>query len=156
MAAFYLNELLLKLTTRHDPMPELFEDYRRALGGLRGGAAVEAALRVFEKRLLEALGYGLDLSLGGAHGQGASRPTGTISFAASRRGWFRTDARCRRRARGALAARRWRGRSSGGAGASSRMPQRLLQAALARVSRGPASSRPDGGAGRGLARGSRT
>ncbi|MDE2262812.1 MAG: DNA repair protein RecO [Gammaproteobacteria bacterium] len=61
MAGFYLNELLLKLTTRHDPVPEVFEDYRRALGGLRAGGRVEAVLRVFEKRLLEAVGYGVDL-----------------------------------------------------------------------------------------------
>jgi DNA repair protein RecO (recombination protein O) len=62
MAGFYLNELLLKLTTRHDPMAEVFEDYRRALGGLRAGGRVEALLRVFEKRLLQAVGYGVDLT----------------------------------------------------------------------------------------------
>jgi len=61
MPGFYLNELLLKLTARHDPVPEVFEDYRRALAGLRRGDAVEALLRVFEKRLLEAAGYGVDL-----------------------------------------------------------------------------------------------
>ncbi|MGA7539722.1 MAG: DNA repair protein RecO [Steroidobacteraceae bacterium] len=61
MAAFYLNELLLRLTTRHDPVPEVFEHYRRALEALRAGQSVEAVLRVFEKRLLEAVGYGLDL-----------------------------------------------------------------------------------------------
>ena len=62
MAGFYLNELLLKLTTRHDPIAEVFEDYRRALDGLRSGATVEAVLRIFEKRLLEAVGYGVDLT----------------------------------------------------------------------------------------------
>ena len=62
MAGFYLNELLLKLTTRHDPMAEVFEEYRRALEGLRSGGRVEAVLRVFEKRLLEAVGYGVDLT----------------------------------------------------------------------------------------------
>jgi DNA repair protein RecO (recombination protein O) len=62
MPGFYLNELLLKLTTRHDPVPEVFDDYRRALGGLRAGGRVEAVLRVFEKRLLEAVGYGVDLT----------------------------------------------------------------------------------------------
>jgi DNA repair protein RecO (recombination protein O) len=62
MAGFYLNELLLKLTTRHDPIPEIFEDYRRALSGLRAGGRIEAVLRVFEKRLLEAVGYGVDLT----------------------------------------------------------------------------------------------
>ena len=61
MSGFYLNELLLKLITRHDPMVEVFEDYRRALTALRVGSRVEAVLRVFEKRLLEAVGYGLDL-----------------------------------------------------------------------------------------------
>ena len=62
MAAFYLNELLMKLTTRHDPLPLLFDTYHAALEGLRRGAALEPQLRVFEKRLLEALGYGLELS----------------------------------------------------------------------------------------------
>lgn len=70
MAGFYLNELLLKLTTRHDPIPEIFEDYRRALSGLRAGGRVEAVLRVFEKRLLEAVGYGLDLSSEARTGKG--------------------------------------------------------------------------------------
>jgi DNA repair protein RecO (recombination protein O) len=62
MAGFYLNELLLKLTVRHDPMAEVFDDYRRALDGLRSGEKVEVALRLFEKRLLEAMGYGVDLT----------------------------------------------------------------------------------------------
>jgi DNA repair protein RecO (recombination protein O) len=61
MSAFYLNELLLKLTTRHDPLPVLFDDYQIALQGLQAGAP-EAPLRIFEKRLLETLGYGLDLT----------------------------------------------------------------------------------------------
>jgi DNA repair protein RecO (recombination protein O) len=62
LPAFYLNELLLKLTTRHDPLPELFDHYHATLGQLRGGAPLEPALRLFEKRLLEILGYGLDLA----------------------------------------------------------------------------------------------
>ena len=62
IAAFYLNELLMKLTTRHDPLPELFDHYHGTLVQLRGGGLLEPALRVFEKRLLEVLGYGLDLT----------------------------------------------------------------------------------------------
>jgi DNA repair protein RecO (recombination protein O) len=62
MAAFYLNELLLKLTTRHDPLPALFDDYHSTLECLRHGAPLEPRLRIFEKRLLDALGYGLDLA----------------------------------------------------------------------------------------------
>jgi DNA repair protein RecO (recombination protein O) len=61
MASFYLNELLMKLTTRHDPIPAVFDTYHEALESLRHGAPLERELRVFEKRLLEALGYGLDL-----------------------------------------------------------------------------------------------
>ena len=57
LSAFYLNELILRLLPRHDPHPELFDAYERALRELaeREGAA----LRIFEKRLLEELGYGL-------------------------------------------------------------------------------------------------
>jgi len=62
LAAFYLNELLLKLTTRHDAQPELFDHYDLTLERLRTGAALEPCLRVFEKRLLEVLGYGLDFT----------------------------------------------------------------------------------------------
>jgi DNA repair protein RecO (recombination protein O) len=62
LAGFYLNELLLKLTTRHDPLPELFDHYHGTLEQLRAGVPLEPCLRVFEKRLLEVLGYGLDLA----------------------------------------------------------------------------------------------
>jgi DNA repair protein RecO (recombination protein O) len=62
LAAFYLNELLLKLTTRHDAQPELFDHYDLTLERLRTGAALAPCLRIFEKRLLEVLGYGLDLT----------------------------------------------------------------------------------------------
>lgn len=61
MAAFYLNELLLKLTTRHDPQPALFDHYQATLTRIRSGAALAPALRVFEKRLLELVGFGLEL-----------------------------------------------------------------------------------------------
>jgi DNA repair protein RecO (recombination protein O) len=62
MAAFYLNELLLKLTTRHDPLPALFDHYHAALGRLRAGVPLEPVLRVFEKRLLELTGFGIELA----------------------------------------------------------------------------------------------
>lgn len=61
MSGWYLNELVLKLTVRHDPQAEIYHHYHRAVTGLRGGAVVARELRLFEKRLLEALGYGLDL-----------------------------------------------------------------------------------------------
>ena len=57
LCACYLNELLLRLMTRHDPHPDIFAAYEQAL--LMLGDNEEQALRVFEKRLLQSLGYGL-------------------------------------------------------------------------------------------------
>jgi DNA repair protein RecO (recombination protein O) len=62
MSGFYLNELLLKLTERCDPHPEIFDAYAACIAALCGGEGEESALRRFEKRLLDNLGYGLELS----------------------------------------------------------------------------------------------
>ncbi|MCC7197921.1 MAG: DNA repair protein RecO [Gammaproteobacteria bacterium] len=65
MSGFYLNELLLKLLSREDTHPEVFELYAGALAGLKeaaGGVAEQVTLRRFEKGLLDALGYGPDLT----------------------------------------------------------------------------------------------
>jgi DNA repair protein RecO (recombination protein O) len=62
LCGFYLNELLLKLTTRHDPNPSLFDGYQEALLALTAGPAQEPALRSFELRLLQEVGYGLALT----------------------------------------------------------------------------------------------
>jgi DNA repair protein RecO (recombination protein O) len=67
LSAFYLNELLLKLTHRDDPHEELFKAYDEAMGALRlisregKGTSVEPVLRLFELRLLQELGYALEL-----------------------------------------------------------------------------------------------
>jgi len=79
MAAFYLNELLLKLTTRHDPLPGLFDDYQVTLEALRAAEPLEPRLRVFEKRLLESLGYGLELAFQAQSG-GPIEPGGYYHF----------------------------------------------------------------------------
>ncbi len=61
-SGLYLNELLVRLLHRHDPHPELFLVYRRTLMALaRSDHPLEQALRIFEKRLLDAVGYGLML-----------------------------------------------------------------------------------------------
>ncbi len=60
-AGFYLNELMLRLLARHDPHPELFEAYDRTVGALARSPA-EWSLRLFERDLLQALGYGLLLT----------------------------------------------------------------------------------------------
>jgi len=64
-SGFYLNELLMKLTARHDPHPALFDAYAQTLPMLaeRDDARVEAALRAFEVTLLRELGVLPDLSL---------------------------------------------------------------------------------------------
>lgn len=63
MCAFYLNELVLRLVPRHDPSPEIFAVYQRALQQLEQSTHTAAILRCFEKRLLEHLGYGLSLQV---------------------------------------------------------------------------------------------
>lgn len=62
MSGFYLNELILKLTERCDPHPEIFAAYSACVEALCGGGGEEEHLRRFEKRLLDNLGYGLELS----------------------------------------------------------------------------------------------
>jgi DNA repair protein RecO (recombination protein O) len=62
MSGFYLNELLLKLTVRRDPHPDIFFSYAACVQALCGGEGEAAALRCFEKRLLHDLGYGLQLT----------------------------------------------------------------------------------------------
>jgi DNA repair protein RecO (recombination protein O) len=57
LSAYYLNELILRLLARHDPHPGIFDAYEQALQELVDRE--EPALRIFEKRLLEELGYGL-------------------------------------------------------------------------------------------------
>ena len=61
VSGFYLNELLLKLFARHDSHPEVFALYGATLDALKVDATGLRPLRLFEKRLLDALGYGLAL-----------------------------------------------------------------------------------------------
>jgi len=63
MSGFYLNELLLKLTHRHDPVMGVFDTYHATLEALKHGAPLEPSLRIFEKRLLDLLGYGVELDV---------------------------------------------------------------------------------------------
>lgn len=69
MAAFYLNELLLCLTARHDPQPELYDHYAETLATIPDPATLEAGLRMFELRLLQAIGYGLNLERDARNGE---------------------------------------------------------------------------------------
>lgn len=60
MSGFYLNELLLHLLPREDRHERLFDAYATALARL-AEAPGDRSLRVFERQLLEELGYGLEL-----------------------------------------------------------------------------------------------
>ncbi|HLU13245.1 MAG TPA: DNA repair protein RecO [Arenimonas sp.] len=59
LAAFYVNELVLRLLPRQDPAPGLFERYGRLRQELAGGGSLAWTLRRFERDLLDELGYGL-------------------------------------------------------------------------------------------------
>jgi len=61
LSGMYLNELLMRLTHRHDPHPELFDAYKTTVIELGAGGPLEHILRMFEKRVLESIGYGLIL-----------------------------------------------------------------------------------------------
>ena len=61
LAGLYLNELVVRLTERQDPMPPLFDAYAQTLTRLAGGESMAWSLRRFERDLLQAIGYGLQL-----------------------------------------------------------------------------------------------
>lgn len=61
LCGLYINELIVRLLERHHPEPLVFNAYLQILTELQQAGQPEQALRIFEKRLLEALGYGLDL-----------------------------------------------------------------------------------------------
>lgn len=59
LAGIYVNELLVRLTARHDPHPALFDRYAALLAGLADTPSLGWSLRCFERDLLAALGYAL-------------------------------------------------------------------------------------------------
>jgi len=61
LAGFYLNEVLTRVLQKQDPHPELYTIYRDTLLELQRPALQEKTLRLFEKKLLAELGYGLAL-----------------------------------------------------------------------------------------------
>lgn len=54
--ALYANELVLVLTGRDEPLPELFDAYHALLMHLAGSGGLSSPLRSFELKLLQALG----------------------------------------------------------------------------------------------------
>jgi DNA repair protein RecO (recombination protein O) len=61
IAGFYINELLIRLLHQHESHPELFDLYDEALSDISTSENIDMVLRIFEKGLLQSLGYGLVL-----------------------------------------------------------------------------------------------
>jgi len=66
---FYLNELMVRLLHKHDPHEALYDYYEAALLGLSRGENAESVLRIFEKRLLDEIGYGMNLDIDAISGK---------------------------------------------------------------------------------------
>jgi DNA repair protein RecO (recombination protein O) len=69
LAGLYLNELVVRLTGRQDPHPELFQAYASTLDRMAEGQPLAWTLRRFERDLLDAIGYGLQLEYEGESGE---------------------------------------------------------------------------------------
>jgi DNA repair protein RecO (recombination protein O) len=61
LAGLYLNELVVRLTGRQDPLPSLYDAYAVTLARLAAAESPGWSLRRFERDLLETTGYGLQL-----------------------------------------------------------------------------------------------
>lgn len=76
LIGMYLNELIVRLLTHNDPFPQMVSDYGQLLSRLavadedtRLSSDIEPALRIFEFRLLEQLGYGVTFDVDVSSGQ---------------------------------------------------------------------------------------
>lgn len=61
LSAMYINELLMYLLHKDDVQSEIFEHYHHCLFSLNSDDGLELTLRLFELKLLELLGFGLNL-----------------------------------------------------------------------------------------------
>lgn len=62
LLGFYMNELIVKLLHKNEAHSELFDNYEITLQHLEANEQEEKTLRLFEKHLLESIGYGLVLN----------------------------------------------------------------------------------------------
>jgi DNA repair protein RecO (recombination protein O) len=65
LAAFYVNELVMRLAPRQDPLPELFDAYADVRQRLGDSKSLAWSLRRFERDLLDALGFGFAFDVDG-------------------------------------------------------------------------------------------
>ncbi len=64
---FYINELIGCFLHKHDPHPDVFDQYQACVVSLATEAQLEPALRTFELDLLDSVGYGLHSDIDDAH-----------------------------------------------------------------------------------------
>lgn len=69
LSALYVNELLVRLLPLHENEMQIFSSYGALLQALAGQDELEPLLRNFELQLLDALGYGLQLTHDAASGE---------------------------------------------------------------------------------------
>ena len=62
LSATYINELLVHLLHKHDIHCDTFDSYHQCLYDLVNAANLEVVLRMFEKYLLQQIGFGLNLT----------------------------------------------------------------------------------------------
>lgn len=68
MSAYYINELIQRFITYHDPHPDLFMIYQKTLESFQTENE-ELVLRRFEKYLLSEIGYGLNFECESENGK---------------------------------------------------------------------------------------
>ena len=61
-SAMYINELLVYLLHKNDVHADIFDQYHNCLYSLEENTNLEVVLRLFEKNLLQQLGFGLNLA----------------------------------------------------------------------------------------------
>lgn len=69
LCGLYINELIVRLLGSHVAEPDVFDAYQHALLSLHEQGKTEIILRIFEKKLLGHLGYGLVLDSEYENGQ---------------------------------------------------------------------------------------
>lgn len=72
-AGLYVNELLVKMLGRGDPVSGLFHRYADAVSALVDGDDMAGVLRSFERALLDELGYGLAFDIDVRNGRPIDR-----------------------------------------------------------------------------------
>lgn len=68
LVGLYVNELVVRLTGRQDPHPDIFDVYAQTLARLGAQESLAWTLRRFERDLLQGLGYALVLTRDAAGG----------------------------------------------------------------------------------------